>query len=144
MAGILILSGSVALGCVIILAGPLTGRWMIQRRQASNAAFVAAHQEMRERIAQERLITDTDGLGFPALGEDLDPERFFAENPLFSLVLPRELDPHLPIADSVFDDLVARKLLTGVGVEVTAEWDSWDLAFQTELNTLQEKELVAA
>jgi hypothetical protein len=66
--------------------------------------------------------------------EEKSPEmRAFEDDPLGAWYVPAELSKYdfLPEADRTFRDLVVWGKLTGVGAEIDAEWESWNLTGAT-------------
>jgi hypothetical protein len=133
MINILVISG-IALGVALLASsGPLVGYAIQRSRRNSNAEFIAELQRTGElaRIASGPV-------------EELDPERYFQEDPLFSYVLPAQLDPGMPIFDQAFEALAAEKVITGVGVDVDADWKGWNLDIDSVIAEIFNEELVSA
>lgn len=142
MAKFLLISGSILLVLVLISSGPLAGYAIQRRRRASNAEFIAEVQRTGELARVSVESPASESVSGPV--EELDPERYFWEDPLFSYVLPTKLDSGMPIFDAAFEALAAKKVLTGVGVDVDPEWKSWDLDIDSVIAEIFEKELIAA
>lgn len=117
MAQFLIWFGGIALFLVLVAGGPAIG-WAIsvRKKRLTNTIIMEC----------QKPLDDTQSIAIPDLGEDTFAEQYFAEDPLFSHSLPRELEPAM-IALQVFDDLAAARALTGVGANLDAEWQEWNL-----------------
>jgi hypothetical protein len=137
MQRMLIASGVILMALVLVGSGPLAGYAIQRKRRISNAEFIAEVQRTGE-LAQ----VPSDSVVDPV--EELDPERYFYEDPLFSYVLPAQLDSGMPIFDQAFEALAAKKILTGVGVDVDPDWKAWDLDIDFVIEEIFKEELVPA
>lgn len=140
MSKFLIASGAILTVLLLVSAGPLAGYAIQRKRRTSNAEFIAEVQRTGE-LARVPVAPKEET---PDPVEELDPERYFREDPLFSYVLPAQLDSGMPIFDQAFEALAAEKVITGVGVDVDPGWKSWDLDIDFVIEAILKEELVSA
>lgn len=120
MSTFLIISGAILLCIVIIGIVPTIGAYIVHRRRVETNEFIYT-------IQHRPGMDDTQGIALPALGEERTAEDFFHGDPLFSHSLPEMLDMDTPLADDTLQTLVNTGGLTGVGVDIDAEWLAWNL-----------------
>lgn len=131
----------------LVMAGPATGLIILKRRNKECSRAVLEYQTGEQEALTVTMdnseakfipleLDDTQAIPLDEmralLGDVTDStpdlgEQYFNEDPLGSYSLPAYVPDFLPTADEVFQDLVAQGLLTGVGSDIDAEWQEWNL-----------------
>ena len=131
IANLLIITASVVLLGVLILAGPLVGRHIERSRMRSNIKAGESRWDVETSAIDLATIDAEDTQRWLLLGE-----HYFWKDPLGSLSLPLELDEATPIAGQAFDALAAEAAITGVGADIDAEWHDWNLELDLMMREL--------